>query len=80
MKLYLALAVLVLAFVAYTEAQDDTAEDGFNRVHQSVTEFGKTALERAQAALNDFNNNEKVQKAKTWFQEQIEKIKNRFNN
>ncbi|XP_033836809.1 apolipoprotein C-I [Periophthalmus magnuspinnatus] len=79
MKLYLAIAVLVLAFVAYTEAQEVTMEERFNNLGQQMSEFGKTVAEKAKTALDGLNNNENVQKAKSWFQEQFQKMQEHFN-
>ncbi|CAL9705167.1 unnamed protein product [Knipowitschia caucasica] len=79
MKLYLAIAVLVLAFVAYTEAQEATVEERFNQFGQQMTEMGKTVAEKVKTAAEDFQNNENVQKAKDWFQEQIDKLTAQFN-
>ncbi|KAK7886885.1 hypothetical protein WMY93_026506 [Mugilogobius chulae] len=79
MKLYLAIAVLVLAFVAYTEAQEVTMEERFSQLGQQMTEFGKTVADKARTAAEEFNNNEHVQKAKTWLQEKFEKFTSNFN-
>ncbi|HAZ7284821.1 TPA: hypothetical protein J8I68_004463, partial [Escherichia coli] len=79
MRLYLAVALLMLAFVAYTEAQDVSVEERFNQFGQHMTEFGKTVADRAKTAMDEFNRNENVQKAKNWFQEKFDKIAANFN-
>ncbi|XP_072316456.1 apolipoprotein C-I [Eucyclogobius newberryi] len=79
MKLYLAIAVLMLAFVAYTEVAEASVENRFNQFGQQVTDFGKTVAEKAKSAMSDFNQNENVQKAKNWFQERLEAVKAKFN-
>uniref|UniRef100_A0AAX7TLH7 Uncharacterized protein n=1 Tax=Astatotilapia calliptera TaxID=8154 RepID=A0AAX7TLH7_ASTCA len=59
MRLYLAVAVLMLAFVAYTEAQDDTSfTDKFDRFGQKLTEIGQSLAEKTKNAFDDIHNSE----------------------
>uniref|UniRef100_A0A672YEM5 Apolipoprotein C-I n=1 Tax=Sphaeramia orbicularis TaxID=375764 RepID=A0A672YEM5_9TELE len=76
MRLYLAVAVLVLAFVAYTEAQEETMEQKIANVGSQITEFGQQVAEQTKAALESFKNSETTQKIKSWADEYIEMIKN----
>lgn len=80
MRLYLAVAVLMLAFVAYTEAQEVTFEERFNQFGQQMSEFGQNLATKTKTALDDFHNSEGVQKAKSWLQEQVEKLKNKLQS
>uniref|UniRef100_A0A672YDC3 Uncharacterized protein n=1 Tax=Sphaeramia orbicularis TaxID=375764 RepID=A0A672YDC3_9TELE len=66
MRLYLAVAVLVLAFVAYTEAQEETMEQKIANVGSQITEFGQQVAEQTKAALESFKNSETTQKIKCY--------------
>ncbi|KAK7887289.1 hypothetical protein WMY93_026910 [Mugilogobius chulae] len=46
MKLYLAIAVLMLAFVAYTEAQEVTMEERFTQLGQQMSSLERLSLTR----------------------------------
>uniref|UniRef100_A0A8C6WN95 Apolipoprotein C-I n=1 Tax=Neogobius melanostomus TaxID=47308 RepID=A0A8C6WN95_9GOBI len=78
MRLYLAVAVLMLAFVAYTEAQEATVEERFNQFGEQVKEFTSNTAEQAKAALEKFNNHESVQKMKNWFQQKYDELQAQF--
>ncbi|MDL0519387.1 hypothetical protein O3J80_21195, partial [Yersinia pestis] len=59
MRLFLAVAVLMLALVAYTEAQDtDTLEQRFNQFRERMTEVGKNLAEGAKDAFDKVHNSE----------------------
>ncbi|KAM7383194.1 hypothetical protein PAMP_002866 [Pampus punctatissimus] len=78
MKLYLAVAVLVLAFVAYTEAQDTDIHEKFNAFGRQVSEISRDLAEKAKTTFDDISNSEFAVTTKTWFQEQLEKLKTKF--
>uniref|UniRef100_A0A3Q3JI92 Uncharacterized protein n=1 Tax=Monopterus albus TaxID=43700 RepID=A0A3Q3JI92_MONAL len=42
MRLYLAVAVLMLAFVAYTEAQEDTLQERFTKFTEQISELSRS--------------------------------------
>ncbi|XP_037642016.1 apolipoprotein C-I [Sebastes umbrosus] len=77
MRLYLAVAMLMLAFVAYTEAQDaePTVEERFSQFGQKMTEMGQTVAEKARAAMDTVQNSEFAKKTNDWFTEQFNRMK-----
>ncbi|KAG7474777.1 apolipoprotein C-I-like [Solea senegalensis] len=79
MRLYLAVAVLMLAFVAYTEAQDDTIEERFSAFTDRVAEMSRNLAEKAKANMQEFQSSEFATKAKNWITERVEAVKNSFN-
>ncbi|KAM3613834.1 uncharacterized protein V6R79_005622 [Siganus canaliculatus] len=70
MKLYLAVAVLMLAFVAHTEAQEETIEQKFATFNSQMSEFTRNLAEKAKTAMQDINT-----KSANWFQEQFQRAK-----
>merc|ERR1712035_169393 len=74
MRLYLAVAVLMLAFVAYTDAQEDTFEQKLKKFTDKITYLGRDAIEKAQTLANDFQNSEPVVTSKNWVSEQMQTI------
>uniref|UniRef100_A0A3Q2QLB3 Apolipoprotein C-I-like n=1 Tax=Fundulus heteroclitus TaxID=8078 RepID=A0A3Q2QLB3_FUNHE len=79
MRLYLAAAVLLLAFVAYTEAQDDSITDKFSNFGDQITEFGKNVAEKAKTHFDTISNSEFAANTRNWFTEQIEKLKTKID-
>ncbi|XP_076593606.1 apolipoprotein C-I [Chaetodon auriga] len=75
MRLLLAVAVLVLAFVAYTEAQEDTVEGTITRFGQHVTEIGSNLLERGKDAIERAQNSDIAVASKKLFQDGWGKLK-----
>ncbi|XP_078107957.1 apolipoprotein C-I [Sander vitreus] len=75
MRLYLAVAVLMLAFVAYTEAQEDTIEQKFVAFRDHMTEMSKSLAEKAKTTFEQFQTSDLAVQSKNWFQEQIESLK-----
>ncbi|XP_047217376.1 apolipoprotein C-I [Girardinichthys multiradiatus] len=75
MRLYLAAAVLLLAFVAYTEAQDDAIADKFTNFGDQIAEFGKNVAEKAQTHFDNIRTSDFAESTKNWFTEQFQKIK-----
>ncbi|KAL7394301.1 hypothetical protein ABVT39_023839 [Epinephelus coioides] len=53
MRLYLAIAVLMLALVAYTEAQEETFEQKFAKFTEQVTQVGQNLGERLKTGFDD---------------------------
>ncbi|XP_017270782.1 apolipoprotein C-I [Kryptolebias marmoratus] len=76
MRLYLAVAVLMLAFVAYTEAQD--ADSGFANFQDRLSEFGRNVAEKAKDTIDTIKNSEVAQKTQNWFEEKFAKLKTHF--
>ncbi|XP_070691954.1 apolipoprotein C-I [Pempheris klunzingeri] len=79
MRLYLAVAVLMLAFVAYTEAQEETVEQRLTRFGGEVTEMSKTLADKAKAAFEQIQTSEIVSKTSDWFQQQFEILKTKIS-
>uniref|UniRef100_A0A669BT51 Apolipoprotein C-I n=1 Tax=Oreochromis niloticus TaxID=8128 RepID=A0A669BT51_ORENI len=76
MRLYLAVAVLMLAFVAYTEAQDDTSiQERFDRFGQKLTEIGQSLAEKTKTAFQDLHNSEFGTSTRNWFTDAFQKMK-----
>ncbi|XP_035528309.1 apolipoprotein C-I [Morone saxatilis] len=78
MRLYLAVAVLLLALVAYTEAQEDTVERSFAEFGNQMTEMGKNLAEKAKTTIDQIRESEFAVNSRTWFNDQFEKIKTKF--
>ncbi|XP_034409926.1 apolipoprotein C-I [Cyclopterus lumpus] len=80
MRVYLAVALLMLAFVAYTEAQDaETIEEKFSNFGKQMAEVSKNVAEKAKTAFQELHNSEFATESRTWVQKQIENIKAQFN-
>ncbi|XP_028437125.1 apolipoprotein C-I [Perca flavescens] len=75
MKLYLAVAVLMLAFVAYTEAQEETIEQKLAAFQDRLNEMGKTLAEKAKTTFEQVHTSELAVNAQNWFREQYENLK-----
>ncbi|CAI5663602.1 apolipoprotein C-I [Oreochromis niloticus] len=79
MRLYLAVAVLMLAFVAYTEAQDDTSiQERFDRFGQKLTEIGQSLAEKTKTAFQDLHNSEFGTSTRNWFTDAFQKMKDKL--
>ncbi len=78
MRLYLAVAMLMLAFVAYTEAQDATVEDKFTQLGQDMSNMGQTVLDKVKTTFDEIQNSEFAANTRRWFEETAEKLKNKF--
>ncbi|XP_035862201.1 apolipoprotein C-I isoform X1 [Sander lucioperca] len=75
MRLYLAVAVLMLAFVAYTEAQEETIEQRFAVFQDQMAEMGKNLAEKAKTTFEQFQTSDLAVKSQNWFREQYESLK-----
>ncbi|XP_068426535.1 apolipoprotein C-I [Clinocottus analis] len=78
MRVYLAVAVLMLAFVAYTEAQEQTMEQKFADFTQQVSDVTSNLAEKAKATFEDIKTSKFAVDSRDWFQTQIEKMKEHF--
>uniref|UniRef100_A0A3P9HAE0 Apolipoprotein C-I n=1 Tax=Oryzias latipes TaxID=8090 RepID=A0A3P9HAE0_ORYLA len=76
MRLYLAVAVLMLAFVAYTEAQD--GDQTYTQLKDQITEFGKTFAEKAKNTFETIHNSEFAETTRSWFTSAFDKLKTKF--
>uniref|UniRef100_UPI003AACC751 apolipoprotein C-I n=1 Tax=Centroberyx gerrardi TaxID=166262 RepID=UPI003AACC751 len=76
MKLYLAVAVLVLALAAHTEAQEpETVEEKLANFGNQMTEMGKNLAEKTKTAFEDLHNSEFATNTRDWFQRQFDIVK-----
>ncbi|XP_007231203.2 apolipoprotein C-I [Astyanax mexicanus] len=76
MRLYLAIAALVLVLAAHAEAQEEpTIEQHFANFHTKVKEFGSDVAEKTMATIKEIEQSEFAAKTKNWFTEQFEKMK-----
>ncbi|XP_060937075.1 apolipoprotein C-I [Limanda limanda] len=78
MRVFLAVAVLMLAFVAYTEAQEETMKDKFTRFGEKVSELSQTMADKARSTFETIHNSEAAVKTRDWFEERMQQIKNSF--
>ncbi|CAJ1062664.1 apolipoprotein C-I-like [Xyrichtys novacula] len=79
MRLYLAVAVLMLAFVAYTEAQDDTIEEKFSKFGDQVADLGRNIAEKAKTTWSEIQNSEFATNSRNWFEGVFQKAKETFD-
>ncbi|TNN89192.1 Apolipoprotein C-I [Liparis tanakae] len=82
MRVYLAVAMLMLAFVAYTEAQDqeETIEQRFANFGQQMAEVTKSLAEKAKTTFTDVHNSEFATESRNWFQKQFDTLKEKINS
>ncbi|KAL7886665.1 hypothetical protein AOLI_G00043860 [Acnodon oligacanthus] len=79
MRLYLAVAALMLVLLAHAEAQEEpTIEQHFANFQTKVMELGKDLSEKATAAFKKLEESEFATKTTNWFNEQMSKIKDAF--
>nr|AIL82446.1 apolipoprotein C-1 [Channa striata] len=71
MRLFFAVAVLMLAFVAYTEAQEDSIQERFSKWGEHLSDFGRQVSDHARNAYEQLQNS----KAGQWFNDHINKLK-----
>ncbi|XP_036449127.1 apolipoprotein C-I-like [Colossoma macropomum] len=80
MRLYLAVAVLMMLVVAaQAETQMPPAFQKIADFHQKVVEFGSDLSDKASAAFKKLEESEFVTKTKSWFTEQMSKLKDAFS-
>ncbi|KAM4600319.1 apolipoprotein C-I [Polymixia lowei] len=77
MKLYLAVAVLMLAFAALTDAEevDTTIQDRFTDFGTQISQGAQDIAEKTKQAFQDFHESEFVLNTKSWFERQFDKVK-----
>ncbi|XP_061802488.1 apolipoprotein C-I [Nerophis lumbriciformis] len=80
MRLYLALAVLLLALVAYTEAQDDTMQQKFANVGDQLSEFGQTIAEKTKTAFQTIQDSDFAVATRDFFKNGFEKLKKQMQD
>nr|AOR81864.1 apolipoprotein C-I-like protein [Ictalurus punctatus] len=80
MKLYLAVATLMLVLIAHSEAQEEsTIEQQFANFQARFKEFGDDVTEKTKNALKQIENSEIISKTKDWVTEQLEKVRQKFD-
>uniref|UniRef100_A0A3P8W7U9 Apolipoprotein C-I n=1 Tax=Cynoglossus semilaevis TaxID=244447 RepID=A0A3P8W7U9_CYNSE len=77
MRLFLAVAVLMLAFVAYTAAEEETVQEKLNKFAERVADAGRTVADGARTQYDRLRNSEFATNAKNWFQRQVEKLQSK---
>uniref|UniRef100_A0A672FJ29 Apolipoprotein C-I-like n=1 Tax=Salarias fasciatus TaxID=181472 RepID=A0A672FJ29_SALFA len=65
MRLFLAVAVLMLALVAYTEAQDDTLEAKLNKIKDQFTEMGSNLADHLSTTFRNVQDSDTIESIKT---------------
>merc|ERR1711970_1314775 len=81
MKLFLAVAVLLMAFAAHTGAQEEekTVEQRFAEIGAQVTEFSSTVAEKTKEAFEKIQTSETATVIRDWFSDTFTKVKNSLN-
>ncbi|KAG7216902.1 hypothetical protein INR49_001556 [Caranx melampygus] len=74
MRLYLALAVLMLAFVAYTDAQDSDIKQSFASFTERVNEFSRDLAERVKNTFEGLQHSEFATTSSNWLRERFDII------
>ncbi|XP_020505998.1 apolipoprotein C-I [Labrus bergylta] len=81
MRLFLAVAVLMLAFVAYTEAQEEeTVQQKLSNLGDQMTEMGKNLAEKAKTTFDELSNSQFASDTRDWFTKHIEQLKSKFGD
>ncbi|XP_060777220.1 apolipoprotein C-I isoform X2 [Neoarius graeffei] len=76
MKLYLAVAILMLVLIAHSEAvEEPTIEQHFANFHAKLKDLGEGLSEKASSVFEHFQNSDLATKTTSWFAEHFEKLK-----
>ncbi|XP_026173129.1 apolipoprotein C-I [Mastacembelus armatus] len=78
MRLYLAVAMLMLAFVAFTEAQEETIKQRVVKISEQLSEGVKTLADKAKTGFDQLHNSDFAVSTRNWFQEQFDKVKTKL--
>ncbi|XP_039974702.1 apolipoprotein C-I [Xiphias gladius] len=78
MRLYLAAAVLMLALVAYAEAEGETAAEQLSRLGERVSEMSRNLAEKAKTTFEELHNSEFATTSRNWFRDTFENLKTRL--
>ncbi|XP_027004558.1 apolipoprotein C-I [Tachysurus fulvidraco] len=80
MKLYLAVATLMLVLIAQSEAvEEPTIEEHFANIQAKFQEFGTSLSEKTSTVLKKLEDSEVLTKTKNWFVDSFEKVKNKLD-
>jgi len=83
MKLFLAVAVLLLAFAAHTDAQDaepeKTVEQRLADFGAQVTELTSNLADKTKEAFEKIHTSETATGIRDWFSDTFNKVKNSLN-
>ncbi|XP_076826621.1 apolipoprotein C-I-like isoform X2 [Brachyhypopomus gauderio] len=81
MKLYLAIAALMLVLIAHTEAQEALVPETANTadIQTKLKEFGEDLTEKTINALKTIEQSEFASKTRSWLAEQFEKLKQKVD-
>ncbi|XP_077430661.1 apolipoprotein C-I [Vanacampus margaritifer] len=71
MKLYLAVAVLLLALIAYADAQDETIEEKFNKYGEQVAQVFRNIADSTKETFDNIGNSQFANNVKNWFKDQF---------
>ncbi|KAK2844833.1 hypothetical protein Q5P01_011492 [Channa striata] len=66
----------MLAFVAYTEAQEESIQDKFSKWSEHLSDIGRQVSDHARNAFEQFQNS----KAGQWFSDNLNKLKAKANS
>ncbi|XP_072535130.1 apolipoprotein C-I [Salminus brasiliensis] len=80
MRLYLAVAALMLVLATHAEAQEEpTIEQHFANFHSKIKEFGSDLTDKTMATFKEIEQSEFATKTRNWFSEQFEKMKQKID-
>ncbi|XP_068616671.1 apolipoprotein C-I [Brachionichthys hirsutus] len=81
MRLYLAVAVLMLAFVAYAEAEgEDTIGERLSNFGQTVADMSQQAFAKSRETAQTVFENEHVVIVREYVQDALEKLLQKFQD
>ncbi|XP_034089359.1 apolipoprotein C-I-like [Gymnodraco acuticeps] len=72
MRLYLVVAMLVLALAAFTQAQEAQA------AVSGITEMGQSLADKATATFEDIRTSDIISNSQAWLEQQLEKVKQKI--
>ncbi|KAM9488413.1 apolipoprotein C-I [Clarias gariepinus] len=81
MRLYLAIAALMLVLIAHSEAAEEpTIEQHFANFHEKIKELGENFGEKATNAWRQLESSDFFSKSSDWFTEQFQNIKQKLDD
>ncbi|KAK5861891.1 hypothetical protein PBY51_017331 [Eleginops maclovinus] len=80
MRVYLVVAMLVLALAAFTVAQEqeEAVEQKFADFTSQMSEMGKNLAEKAKTTFEDIKNSDFVANSQSWFDRNLELMKQKL--
>ncbi|XP_023688963.1 apolipoprotein C-I [Paramormyrops kingsleyae] len=79
MRLSIAIAVLVLAVIANSEAEEPTLEEQFAKFQNQMKDFADDVAVKTKSTLDQIHQSEFAAKTRNWFTEQFDKMKQKID-